>query len=273
MRHYSVSAMGQGEWLTQHRDKVKLACYEYSRNGPPAILLHGLLGHAREWDDTAEWLSSTHRVIALEVRGHGRSERNPPSMRVEDLVEDVVSWAERLNMQRVVLIGQSLGGLVSFLVAARHSHLVKRLVVAEASPSTDANAPARVRQWLRTWPTEFPSREAALAFFGGNSLRARAWTDGLEPTAVGLVPAFDEASVLRALHESAQGDYWEDWRHIDCPTLVVRGESGLDMAEAETMVASIPQGRLVTIANAQHDVHLEQPAKWRHALGRFLITP
>ena len=264
--------MGQRKWLTHRRDGVKIVSYEYSRNGPPVILVHGLLGHAREWDDTAQWLSSTHHVIALEVRGHGRSERNPPTMRVEDLVEDVVSWAEVLNAQRVILVGQSLGGLVSFLVAARHSHLVKGLVVVEASPSTDAKAPARVRRWLGTWPPVFPSREAAVAFFGGDSLRAHAWTSGLELKAGGLTPAFDEASVLRALDESAQHDYWADWRQIICPTLVVRGELGLDPAVAEAMVAAIPQGHLATIAKARHDVHLEQPGEWRDALAGFLTT-
>ena len=56
------------------------------------------------------------------------------------------------------------------------------------------------------------------------------------------------------------------------PALVVRGEFGLDKAEAEAMAAAIPLGQLATIANAHHDVHLEQPAEWRDALGRFLIT-
>ncbi len=267
-----MSAMGDGSWLTLRRDSVTLAGYEYSQSGPSIILLHGLLGHAREWDDTAEWLSPTSRVLALDMRGHGRSERNPPSMSLSDLVEDVVSWAHRLNTQRVVLVGQSLGGLVSFLVAARHSHLVEGLVVVEASPSADEHAPARVRAWLRTWPQVFSSREAAVAFFGGDSLRAHAWTSGLEPKAGGVTPAFDESSVLRALDESAQRDYWEDWRHIICPTLVVRGELGLDPAVAEAMVAAIPQGHLATIAKAHHDVHLEQPGEWRDALARFLTT-
>lgn len=271
-RDYALSAMGEGEWLTLRRDNVELACYEYSRSGPTVILLHGLLGHAREWDDTAELLSSTHRVVALDVRGHGRSERNPPSMRLEDLVEDVVWWAERLNARRVVLVGQSLGGLISFLAAARHSHLVKGLVVVEASPSADPNAPARVRKWLRTWPAAFQSREAAMAFFGGDTLRARTWTEGLEPTAAGLTPAFDEAAVLQVLNESARRDYWEDWRRVGCPTLVVRGESGLAEIEAQAMVTAIPLGQMATIVSAHHDVHIEQPAEWRDALWSFLTT-
>jgi pimeloyl-ACP methyl ester carboxylesterase len=236
------------------------------------ILLHGLLGYAREWDDTAKWLSATNRVIALDVRGHGRSERNPPSMRLEELVEDVVRWAERLNGRRVVLIGQSLGGLVSFLVAARHSKLVQALVVVEASPSADPNASSRVRKWLRTWPPAFPSRDAALAFFGGDTLRGRAWTNALEATAAGLKPQFDEAVVITALNDSARQDYWQDWCRIGCPTLVVRGESGLAEAEAEAMVAAIPLGQMATIAKAHHDVHLEQPDAWREALGHFLST-
>jgi pimeloyl-ACP methyl ester carboxylesterase len=264
--------MREGSWLTLRHDSVTLACYEYSHSGPPVIFLHGLLGHAREWDDTAEWLSATNRVLALDLRGHGRSERNAPSMTIEDLVDDAVRWAEQLQAGRVVLVGQSLGALVSFLVAARHARLVKGLVVVEASPSPDSDSADRVRQWLLTWPPTFPSREAALAFFGGESLRARAWTNGLEHTAAGLKPAFDEESVLRAVNDSAHRDFWADWRRISCPTIVVRGESGLDKAEAEAMANAIPLGQLATVANARHDVHLEQPEEFNRIVRDFLLA-
>src|ERR1700716_3833579 len=107
--------MREGSWLTLRRDSVTLACYEYSHSRQPVIFLHGLLGHAREWDDAAELLSATNRVLALDLRGHGRSERNAPSLTIEDLVEDAVGWVQELQADRVVLVGQSLGALVSFL--------------------------------------------------------------------------------------------------------------------------------------------------------------
>src|SRR5581483_9482705 len=59
------------------RGGVRLACAVYGGEGSPVALLHGVAGNAREWDDTASWLVESHRVFAVDARGHGQSERRP----------------------------------------------------------------------------------------------------------------------------------------------------------------------------------------------------
>lgn len=241
------------------------------------MLLHGLAGHAREWDETAHWLTANHRVLAPDLRGHGRSERHPRDVSRDAHVADVAAWIEHLDQRPVALIGQSLGGHTAFLVAARDPGLVERLVVVEASPGprgpTDgrenSEAVSRLTQWLESWPRPFSSREQAVAFFDRNDAWAKAWADGLEPRPDGLYPAFDRHVIVETL-TAASGDYWDEWRSITCPTLLVIASEAPDASIARDMLAQQPNASLVEIADAGHDLHLDNPAAWREALDRFL---
>jgi pimeloyl-ACP methyl ester carboxylesterase len=257
--------------LRLERDDVSLSAVDFGGRGPPIVLLHGLAGYGGEWTETASWLSDAHRVVAPELRGHGKSTRVPPSVAPGAFVDDVVAWLDALGLERASIVGQSFGGLIAFLTAAGHPARISRLVVAEASPAPDPGAELEVRDWLESWPVPFPSRDAAARFFGGGSLRARTWAEGLEERRDGLWPSFEAGTVLGAIREAASG-WWEAWSSIRCPTLIVRGERGLAPDEAEAMAARLRDAVVETIPGAGHDVHLERAEEWRRAVERFLET-
>lgn len=258
-------------WIYLEREGVRLACLDVGGSGPPALLLHGLAGHAGEWAETAAWLTDRARVVALDARGHGRSERRPADLSPAARVADIVFAIEELELGPVVLVGQSLGGQTALLVAAERPDLVRALVVADASAAQDAEGTAtEVEEALARWPVPFASREAAVEFFGGPSLAAEMWAEGLEQRNGGLWPRFDVEVMSRMLREAA-GPCWEQWETIRCPTLVVRaGNGGMPAAEVEAMAARLPQARVVELAGAAHDLHLDRPAEWREALSEFL---
>ena len=189
-------------------------------------------------------------------------------------VADVVALIEALRLSPALLIGQSLGGQTAFLVAARRPDLVRALVVAEASPSpTSPETVESVRDWLEEWPVPFQSPAAARAFFGGETAVGRAWASGLEERDGGWWPSFDDDIVVAALSPTVGQGYWDEWKRIECPTLVVRaGEGTLPEADAGRMVASLRKASLSEIPGAGHDVHLEAPAEWRAAVEGFLLS-
>ncbi|MFG3517030.1 alpha/beta fold hydrolase [Streptomyces bobili] len=93
------------------RDGVRLVCRD--RGGPggePVVLLHGLAGHAGEWEVVASRLIPRYRVVAVAQREHGASERHPQHVSQADYVADIVAAVEQLGLRRPVLVGQSLGG-------------------------------------------------------------------------------------------------------------------------------------------------------------------
>jgi pimeloyl-ACP methyl ester carboxylesterase len=263
------------KWLSFEREDIRLACLDFGGSGPPVLLLHGLAGHAGEWSETASWLTGNHRVLALDERGHGRSTRAPKDVSREAHVSDVAFVIDQLNLGPVILIGQSLGGNLAFLVAARHPDLIHGLVVAEACPDADPDGAgvAETRRWLEGWPTPFPSREAAVTFFKGTPLYAGAWADGLEYREGGWWPRFDAEVMVRTLREGIRCDYWDEWERIRCPTLVVRAGKGFFPADVlQAMAGRLPGARFVEIPGAAHDLHLDRPGEWRAAVAGFLAT-
>lgn len=263
--------MGSGRWHSGERAGTPLSSLDHGDAGSSVLLLHGLGGYAGEWDETASWLSQTHRVVVPEQRGHGRSERSPVDVSPEAFVEDVEMWVEGLTLAPAVAVGQSLGGQTAILLAAKRPELVRGVVVVEATPEADPGAPARVQAWLESWRVPFASRREAAIFFGGEGAGATAWAEGLEERPDGLWPSFHPEVLVDILARASERSYWEEWGQITCPALVVRGQHGW-MPEDGTrrMIESLPAARFAEIPDAGHDLHLEQPELWHAALGEFL---
>src|SRR5512138_2356395 len=93
---------------------VRLCCVDYGGTGAPILLLHGLAGRANEWWSTASWLTDSHRVFALDQRGHGMSDKAVRDYSRDAYVHDVIGVLEWLRVKDVVLVGQSMGGLNAF---------------------------------------------------------------------------------------------------------------------------------------------------------------
>ncbi len=194
-------------------------------------------------------------------------------------VDDVAAWIEHFKTGPVALVGQSLGGHTAFLVAARRPDIVDKLVVVEAEPGPlfegrdvagdGEEVVEKLRQWLASWPVPFASREAAIAFFGRNENWARAWADGLEKRADGLHPSF-EIDVMTDTLRAAGGSYWDEWRRIACPILLVVASDRENQALVRRMLREQPRAALVEIPQAGHDLHLDNPDAWREALQAFL---
>lgn len=231
---------------------------EFGGDGPPALLLHGLAGHAGEWAPTAAWLSEQATVFALDGDG-----------------ADPAAAVEGIGAGPVVCVGQSLGGRAAIELAAGRPELVRALVVAEADPEGGPELAegvgGRVAEAFGRWPDSFASREDAVEFLGGPSPRAEAWAAGLRERDGRLWPWFDREDAVERLRAELARPLWDEWERIACPTLVVRGERGdLDQATAARMVERLPGSRSETIAGARHEVHLEAPREWRAALQPFL---
>ncbi len=108
---------------------------------PPMIVLHGLLGSARNWLSTGRDLAGStgspqgkhFHVFALDARNHGKSP-HAPEMSYEVMVADIIRWLDAQGLARVVIVGHSMGGKTAMLLACRHPERVERLVVVDVAP-------------------------------------------------------------------------------------------------------------------------------------------
>jgi pimeloyl-ACP methyl ester carboxylesterase len=250
---------------------ARLRCLDYGGGGRPVLLLHGLCGDAGEWAGTAARLRRRFRVLALDQRGHGASDHTPGEYAREDYVADVVAAIEQLGLAPVVLVGQSMGGLNAYLVASRRPDLVGVLVVVEAQASANPDGARAMRDWLRSLPEQFADADGARAFMQEAGFPGETWRELLEERADGWAARFDVEGAIASTADFDERDYWDEWRALSCPVLVVGGaQSEMSQDELRQMAACVPAGRYAVVEGAGHNVQLDRPEQWHAALERFL---
>lgn len=184
-----------------------------------------------------------------------------------------------MQLAPVILIGQSIGGVIALLTAAQRPDLVRALVLADASPDGGDGAEEAAREVgeaLSNWPVPFVSQADALGFFTerfGAPLAAEAWSKGLERRSDGWWPRFDVDVMVSMLHKVTSTPCWDEWTQLECPVLAVRaGRGTIETPTAEAMLSARPDARMVELPDAAHDLHLDQPREWRATLSGFLDT-
>jgi pimeloyl-ACP methyl ester carboxylesterase len=260
---------------TLNRAGTELALHDFGGDGLPALLLHGLAGHAEEWTDTVGWLRGFRHVFALDLRGHGHSDPRPAEVSPTALCEDACFALERIGAP-ALLLGQSLGGRIAILAAAARPELVESLVVVEAGPEGTADGgatkAAAVEVGLEDWPVPFPDAKAAEDYFGGPGVPSDAWTRGLRRAPDGLYPRFEIEVLGQMIKEAVAEDCWDAWSRITCPTLIVRGAESDQLRSEELclMLTELAAARSAEVPGAGHELHLEEPDLWRAVVTAFL---
>ncbi|HJR46202.1 MAG TPA: alpha/beta fold hydrolase, partial [Actinomycetota bacterium] len=130
---------------------IRLRLVDFGGRGLPVLILHGLAGRASEWSEVAADLSRRHRVVALDLRGHGGSDK-PDDLARRSFAADAMGVLESLDLGAVCLVGQSFGGDIALMVAATRPDLLSALVVIEAVPNLDSETRTLIAAWFRSWP-------------------------------------------------------------------------------------------------------------------------
>jgi 3-oxoadipate enol-lactonase len=97
-----------------------IMAYEDQGNGDPLVLLHGLCGSSKYWDNVIPLLSAHYRVIATDLRGHGQSGVSSEPYTMELMASDIVELMEKLDISKAILLGHSLGGYVTLALAEKY---------------------------------------------------------------------------------------------------------------------------------------------------------
>jgi pimeloyl-ACP methyl ester carboxylesterase len=112
--------------------------YETHGTGRPLILLHGGLGSGEMFGPVLPALATNHKVIAVDLQGHGRTADIDRPLRAELMAGDIAALIDHLGLERPDIVGYSLGGGVALFTAIRHPELVRKVVVVSAHIRFDA---------------------------------------------------------------------------------------------------------------------------------------
>lgn len=107
---------------------------DFGGSGKPAlVILHGMLGSSRNWLTAGRDLAEDFHVLAPDLRNHGSSP-HADTMTYEEMMADVLTWAQAQGVERAVFLGHSMGGKIAMLLACRHPDRVERLVIVDIAP-------------------------------------------------------------------------------------------------------------------------------------------
>jgi 3-oxoadipate enol-lactonase len=239
------------------------------RNARTLIFVHGVGSTAAIWDYQLEAFGRVHLGAAIELRGNGtqKPDPDPATITRAGYADDVLAAADALGVERFILIGCSLGGVVGFELWKRVPHRIAAMLLL----GTFARYPdgERVAQTMAA-----QAREAGdMRTFG----ERRAAQLGLPPARLReTVEQFACKSLdcfLAATQATWTGDYRDVLPSIEVPVLVAYGEHDLvaPLARAQEIASSIPNARLAMVAAAGHVANADNPEAF-NALLRELLT-
>jgi pimeloyl-ACP methyl ester carboxylesterase len=272
-------------------DGLRLQAIEWSQDGVAMVLLHGFANSARVWDPVASAVAPFYRTIALDQRGHGDSDRDPEGRYDHaTMARDLEAALAFLGIERLVLVGHSMGGRVAMHFAGAHPERMAGLVIVDSGPDLDARGVTRIRlesstaqptygsvaEYEQTLARLYPvAKPETLALLARHWLRLR--PDGrFEPKTdpdLGKRRLAD-AAAQRAAAEAETRHLWDALARVPCPALVIRGAASdvLSPETADRMVDDVlARGTLAVISNASHSVMIDNPEAFEKALTDFVL--
>ena len=261
---------------------------EWPGDGQAFVLVHGLASNARTWDQVAAFLAADgHRVITVDQRGHGLSDKPDDGYDFATVAEDLRLLLDALTVDAPILAGQSWGGNVALAFGALYPERAAGLafvdggfidmqmrpnaswdqIAVDLRPPSLAGVPrvdiaARMRHFHPDW--EEAGLEGALANF--------------ETLADGTIRPWltleRHMTILRALWEQRPGDYYPQ---VEAPVVIAVAADGKNpewMAVKAAQVAAAEAGLPVTSVHwfeeTDHDIHIHRPAALAHLFRQEL---
>ena len=263
---------------------ARLAYHEWPGHGPALLCIHGITANCHAWDRWAEQLAPAHRVIALDLRGRGGSEK-PPDYPVEVhrdphcYPRDVEAFIDALGLETVSYLGHSLGAMIGVLFAVAFPRRLRKLVLVDGGHDLRPDVVAGIRPALDRLGVAFPSLDDYLTRMRGLPFLKGRWNEYLDRyfryDAEVLPDGTARSRVSRAVVEAdietllplALSEYHPK---IVAPTLILQAPGGLvtendailSRAEGERLAGAIPGARLITVEGSNHYTILfgDQPA-------------
>lgn len=247
--------------------------YDDIGQGIPVLFVHGFPHNRTLWAPQAHGLVDRARCVVPDLRGFGETAASAPYS-MDQYADDLVALLNALRIERVVVVGLSMGGYVALAMWRRHADRVRALALVDTRAGPDDDTARQRRDQMIALARERGSSAVADAMIGnmvgtGTHARAPEIVDEVHRM-MESTPVEGVVGALGALKE--RPDSFPTLPTIDVPTLVVVGDEDVitPLADARAMQGRIPGSSLEVICGAGHVSNVERPAAFNHVLSEFL---
>lgn len=231
---------------------VRLSAIDLNPDHPRRtfLFLHGYAGNALQWEYQLKDFSLSNRLIALDLRGHGLSDKPHGSYSMDILQDDIKQTLNLLDVQqKIILIGHSFGAAIAAQFATKHPELVDKLILIAATGEHKLNL-------LYRFALNLPLGVLRIV-----ELFTRSWLSA-------------PPHVLKPWYHNTLSPWigWSTYRDIPVPTLVVRGyrDTLFSRKQFEEVARAIPNAEEANVGASGHMVMLERRKAVNRAIERFL---
>ena len=277
----SVSGMSPAPHTHRHVEVngVRLHYLDYGGEGKrPLLCLHGGGAHAHWFDFVADAFTADFHVMSLDNRGHGDSAwAEPPIYDYANYVSDLDQFAEKLNLRDFVLMGHSMGGMISLAYAATHPGRASALIVIDSTLIISAENLAGLEARARHGGKQHTTLESYVKDFKLRPLQTEATPEMLRYMAARAAKQFEDGHWRHKIDRRVMGTRTpingvSYFSKIKIPLLLIK--AGLSKRVTPEIIADAragaPQLELAEVPNSEHHVTLDNPAGLKPVVRGFL---
>ena len=246
--------------------------YELHGVGEPITFIHGLGDNLNIWVNQVPIFSQDYRVLTYDVRGFGRSDKPPGSYTVEAFAQELCSLLTKLGIERSIIVGFSMGGVIAMRFALDSPGMTAALVIASSSSEINQNAVNRFLGWVEK------ANNQGFAGLVDAYLEGRFHPDFVRDNPE-FIAGWKEEWTGNDLHGWTQAalamtryNYTAELGNIRCPTLVVVGDKDVSVGVGGSVIMHrhIQGSQLEIIPNIGHGIAREKPEVFNRVLREFL---
>lgn len=250
--------------------------------GPVILCLHGRWGRAQTFFAFMQQYGDRYRVIAPDQRGHGLSGKPVSRYTAEEMAEDIVMLLDYLGIERVILVGHSMGGRIAGHIAALYPTRVEALVLLDKSANGLKDKPELpltdipdIDPLTKDWPMPFATLQQAQDFLKMHTesqLEYEYFMGSLYEDETGYKMMFSSQAIAANIAHDI------NWYHllprIQCPVLLIRSSSHEAVPDEDDakMQALLQNCTAREISHPDHNVHLSNPGEFYAYFDAFLIS-
>jgi pimeloyl-ACP methyl ester carboxylesterase len=271
-------------------DGVRINLATWQGNAGPILCVHGITANCRCWDVLAEALTPDYRVIAMDLRGRGQSDKPPAGYSLDYHLRDINCLLDDLQLERAVIMGHSLGAFIALAFAAQYPERTDRLILVDGAGDLAAEQMNKVfvgiKPALDRLGQIFPSTDAYLDKMK-QAPYLHPWTSAVETYCRYEIEAVDGGvrTNIDPAHIQEEGTNIRKvncasfYPGIQCKVLILRAPNGLlsqdDLLLPEDVVKKmsdeIPDVRRFDVADTNHyGILMKSHAARDQAIREFL---
>jgi pimeloyl-ACP methyl ester carboxylesterase len=269
-----MDTITKGYNLSVNVNGVKLSYDDVGEGSVPVIFLHGFPFDKTMWHSQVESLKSSHRVIAYDIRGFGKSRDHGTSLSIDQFSEDLIRFMDLLNIDKAVVCGLSMGGYVAMNAQKRAPGRFEALILCDTQCVADTAEGKKKRyqsideinaEGVKNFAEGFIQK----VFCKESHSSKKDVVNQLKEVIYSTSPRMITQG-LKALAE--RRETCSTLCKVDVPTLIICGKEDemTPVIQSEYMKQNIDGSMLQVIENAGHVSNLEQPEAFNKHISDFL---